>query len=124
MSALAALRRKRLWTAADFAAFLGDDVSPRQARELLKRWDAESGGKLLMPSTGTNRLFRFAPAMLMKLHPEIFERIESLEFRVEELEEGLSDMRASQKRIVAQVGQNSRDISKHAQQLQLFKRAS
>lgn len=121
---MSALRKKRLWTAADFAEFLGGGITPRAARELLKRWDAESGGKLLIPTTGTNRLFRFAPAMLLKLHPEIFDRVESLEGRVEELEEQLGDVKARQKRIVAQVGQNTRDIAKHSAQLQLFRRAS
>lgn len=106
------LRKKRLWTAADFAEFLGGGISPRAARALLKRWDAESGGRLLLPSSGTNRLFRFAPSMLLKLHPEIFDRVESLEARVEELEEEVSDVKAAQKRIVSQVGANSRDIAK------------
>jgi TolA-binding protein len=48
----------------------------------------------------------------MKLHPELFDRIESLEGRVEDLEEELSETRAHQKRIVSQVGQNTRDIDR------------
>lgn len=118
----AALRRKRLWTASDFADFLGEGITARQARAILKRWDEESGGKLLIPSTGANRLFRFIPAMLMKMHPEIFDRVESLEGRVEDLEEQLGETRAHQKRIVAQVGQNTRDIVRHGEQLRLFRR--
>lgn len=117
-----ALRRKRLWTASDFALFLGGDTTPRSARALLKRWDRESGGRLLMASGGENRRYTFAPALLLKLHPEIFDRIENLEGRVEELEEGVGELRARQTRLGSQVGQNTRDIVKHGEQLRLFRR--
>jgi len=117
------LRRKRLWTVADFAIFLGEGTSPWKARTLLKRWNRESGGKLLMTSDGSvNRLYEFAPAVLMKLHPEIFDRIENLEARVDELEEGVGEIRARQRRLGSQVGQNSADIAKHGEQLRLFRR--
>lgn len=119
-----ALRRKRIWTVTDFAAFLGEGVSKWQAREMLKRWDRESGGRLLMKTEGVNRLFRFAPSVLVKLHPEIFDRVESLEIRVEELEEGLGELRAHTKRIVGQVGQNTRSIAKQSEQLRLFRKSA
>ena len=119
------LRRKRLWNVADFALFLGGGTSHRQAKRLLLRWDRESGGRLLTPSEGrVNRRYEFAPAVLMKLHPEIFDRIESLEARVDELEEGVGELRGRQKRLGLQVGQNSADIAKHGEQLRLFRRAS
>lgn len=123
-------RKHRVWTVADFARHVyRDDSEPvcRRARRFLKRLDAKHGGQLLIPSPGANRQYHFYPAVLARLESELFQPIESLEFRVEALEEtveeGLDRVAKDQRMIAATVGQHSRDIAKHATQLALFRRA-
>lgn len=103
-----ALRKKRLWTVADFAAWLG--IKRKPALALLKRLDEELGSTLLMTSKGKKPEYTFFPALLAKAKPEIFERVEGLEMRVNELEERVGEISATQRRAIAQMGQNSRDI--------------
>ena len=108
-------RKKRVWTVADFAQHAYNDASPpacRRARRALKALDAKHGGKLLIPSAGTNREYTFYPSRLAKLEPDLFTPVESLEFRIDELEDDVADVRVAQKRIVSQVGQNTRDIDR------------
>lgn len=104
------VRRKRLWTVTDFAVFMG--ISSRQARALLKRLDAETGGMLLLKSGGKKPEYTFFPAVLAKVKPEAFERIATIEERVSALESQVDGLRKDQRMIVAQTGQNSRDIIK------------
>lgn len=115
-----ASRKKRVWTVADFArhAYGGDDSPPacRRARRHLKRLDAKHGGQLLIPTTGTNREFTFYVAKLARLEAELFSPVESLEFRVDEIESIVEDsysrLSTDQKIIASQTTQNSRDIAK------------
>ncbi len=104
-----------MWTCAEFAQHAYDDASPqacRRARRFLKKLDAKHGGKLLIPTEGTNREFTFYPAVLARLESDLFTAVESLEFRVDELEEGLDRVREDQRAVVSQVRQNSRDIAR------------
>ena len=115
-------RKKRVWSAADFAEHVfGEktDAARRRAVRELKRLDAKHGNKLLRASTGKNRRFTFLPAMLYRLEPALFEAIESLEERVAELEERadltdehFEDASRNLRRVAVQVGQNTRDIAK------------
>lgn len=108
-------RRKRVWTVADFArhAFDGDASDPacRRARRILVRLDAKHGGKILIATPGTNRLFTFYPAVLARLEPDLFAPIESLEFRVEDIEDRLDEAIANERMIAAQVRQNTSDVA-------------
>lgn len=108
-------RKKRVWTCADFAKHAYDDDSPqacRRARRFLKKLDAKHGGQLLTPTTGTNREFTFCPATLSRLEPDLFTAVESLEFRVEALEDTTDAMKLDQRRIVSHVGSISRDVDR------------
>ncbi|MGE0792470.1 MAG: hypothetical protein AB7S26_42740 [Sandaracinaceae bacterium] len=105
----AAPRKKRVWTVADFARHA--NLTHRPARRMLTRLNAKHGGRLLIPSAGANREYRFYPSTLARLEPDLFTPVESLEFRVEALEEELGAARADQKRIAAQVGKNTRDVA-------------
>lgn len=104
------IRRKRMWTVTDFATFMG--ITPRQARAMLKRLDAETGGMLLLKSGGKKPEYTFFPATLAKVKPEAFERMETLDARISTVEAQLESLRREQRMIVAQTGQNSRDISR------------
>lgn len=104
------VRRKRVWTVADFAEFLG--IPPSTAKALLLRLDEELNGTLLIRSAGVNRRYQFFPALLAKAKPEIFERVESLEARVEQLADAQDALRTSQTMIAQQVGHNTRDIAR------------
>lgn len=108
-------RKQRVWTVATFAKHAFDDDSPpacRRARRLLKRIDAKHGGRLLIPSDGTNREFTFMPAVLARLEPDLFTPIASVEFRIEAVEEDLGELRATQRRTIGQVGYLSRELTK------------
>lgn len=107
------LARKRVWSAADFArhAFSDDsDAACRRARRLLKKIDDRHNGRLLMsaPTGG----FTFYPSVLVRLEPDLFTPIESLEFRLDTLEEDVAETRRATKMIATQTGANTRDISK------------
>lgn len=101
---------KRVWTVADFAEWMG--VPHRQARTILKRLNAELGGLLLQTNGGKKPEYTFLPSALAKAKPEIFERVQSLAVRVDELEETVESLRAAQKLIASQTAQNTRDIAK------------
>ena len=58
-----------------------------------------------------NRVFTLYPAVLARLEADLFTAVESLDFRIEELEEALDAEREDERAIVAQVKQNSRDIA-------------
>jgi hypothetical protein len=108
-------RRKRVWTCADFAEHAYRETSPqacRRARRALKALDAKHNGALLIPSAGTNREFTFYPATLARLEKDLFSPIESLEFRVDDLEEGLDTVKADQRDIASQVRINSRELAR------------
>lgn len=107
-------RRKRVWSVQDFArhAYGEDDAAAcRRSRRFLMRLDAKHGGRLLIRTSGANRGYMFMPATLARLEPDLFEPVESLEFRVEAVEEKIDEMCSNEKAIVAQVKQNSRDIA-------------
>jgi len=54
----------------------------------------------------------FCVATLAKLDPDLFEPIESLEVRVDDVEERLGEVRNDLRRSIFQVGNNTRDIAK------------
>ncbi len=110
-----ALRKKRVWSVADFALHAYGESSPAaclRARRFLKRLDAKHDGELLQPSKGTNREYTFMPATLARLEPDLFEPIESLEVKLDALEEDVGELRADQRRIVMQTGANTREIQR------------
>ncbi len=109
-------RKKRVWNVSDFAEHA--QLSHGQAKRLLKKLDARHGGRLLIPSDGANREYTFYPAVLSRLEPDLFAPVESLEFRLEELEEKVDEQGANQKRIASQVGYLTRKV----EQLDLFRR--
>lgn len=112
---MTAPRKKRVWTASDFAAHAYQettDAARRRALRLLKRINAKHGGQLLIPSQGTNREFTFYPSTLQRLEPDLFVAVESLEFRVDAVEEAVDELKANERDIVAQVRQNSRDVAR------------
>lgn len=104
------LARKRVWNVADFATYA--KMAHRRARRLLKRIDAKHGGQLLIPSEGTNREFTFYPAVLARLEPDLFTPVESIEFRLDLIEEDVAEAKRAAKIIAAQTGQNTRDIAR------------
>lgn len=114
----AAPRKARVWTVADFARHVfGCKGEPSaalhlKARRMLRRLNAKHGGRLLIPSAGTNRAYTLTPATLARLEPDLFAPIESLELRLEEVEEDLGELKATTRRAVLQVGQNTRDIAR------------
>lgn len=111
-------RKARVWSVADFARHVfgcTGEPSPAQhlkARRMLRRLNAKHAGALLIPSAGTNRAYTFYPATLARLEPDLFTPVESLEFRLDGVEEELAELRVTQRRTVAQVGQNTRDIAR------------
>lgn len=107
-----------MWNVSDFAEHA--QLSHGQAKRLLKKLDAKHGGRLLIPSEGVNREYTFFPAVLSRLEPDLFAPVESLEFRVEELEERFDEYGANQKRIASQVGY----LTRKTEQLSLFCKAS
>lgn len=104
------LRRKRVWTVADFALFAG--LSHKSARKLLKRYHDELGGRLLRPSQGTNREYTFLPSLLARYADGLFEPIESLEVRVDDIEDKLGELHRAQRIVAVQTGQNTGDIGR------------
>lgn len=108
-----ALRKKRVWTVADFAAHAFNDdteAACRRARRMLVRMNDKHGGKLLIPSEGTNRKYEFLRAVLARLEPDYFTPVESIELDIDTLKEETSALRADQRIIVGTVGQHTRDI--------------
>ena len=104
------LRKKRIWTVADFAVHIGWHFL--RARRFLLKLNEKHQGRLLIPSNGTNRGWTFYPATLARLEPDLFAPIESIEVRLDEVEEGLGEVRADLRRTVLQTGANTRDIAK------------
>lgn len=107
-------RKKRMWSVRDFARHAygeDDEAACRRARRFLVKLNAKSGGDLLMPTSGSNRGFTLIVAKIWKLMPDLFQPIDSLEFRIEALEEQQEEAKANERCIVAQVKQNSRDIA-------------
>lgn len=102
------LRKKRLWNVADFAAWVG--ISHKQALTLLKQLNAETGGMLLRTGTGKRPEYTFFVAALAKVKPEVFERVDSLESRVDALEEHMTERVTRERQMASQIGQNTRDI--------------
>ena len=105
------LRRKTWWTVADFAAYT--ESTHRQAKYQLERCNAELGGMLLRPSSGTNRRYTFAWRALAKHFPEAFEEdaVDVLT-RVDRVEDDVEALGRAQRMLAAQTGQNTRDIAK------------
>lgn len=104
------LRKKRLWNVSDFALWCG--IGHKQALSLLKQLNAETGGMLLRTGNGKRPEYTFFVAALAKVKPEVFERVDSLEARVDNLEEQMSERVLRERQIASQVGANSREIVK------------
>lgn len=112
---MTAPRKVRVWTVAMFAKHAFNDDRPpacRRARRLLKKIDKKHRGKLLVPTEGANREFTFMPAVLARLEPDLFTAVESIEFRLEAVEEEVGELRATQRRTIGQVGYLSREVTK------------
>jgi hypothetical protein len=108
-------RKLRVWNASLFAlhAFGDDgDAARRRALRVLKRIDAKHAGALLIVTEGTNREFTFYPATLARLEPDLFTAVESLEYRIDAVEEAIDELKANERATVSQVLQVSRDIAK------------
>jgi hypothetical protein len=105
-----ALRKKRLWNVSDFAEWIG--VPRKAALALLKQLNTETGGMLLRTGTGKRPTYTFLVGALAKAKPEVFERVESLEGRVEQLEEHMAERVRREKLIAAQTGENTREIAR------------
>lgn len=113
----ARLRRKRTWNVDDFAEFIGESHKVALAR--LRRFNAELGGRLLVPSAGRNRRYTFSPAHLARAIDDgrladaagLFDSFDTLEKRFDDLEDKVSDMHVAQRIVAAQTGQNTRDIA-------------
>lgn len=112
------LRRKRIWTVADFAEFAG--LSHKAAKARLKTYNEAMSGMLLIPSKGANREFTFLPSLLARaindgrlaIASGLFDPVESLEVRVDELEDKIGDMHQAQRAVALQTGENTRAIAK------------
>jgi len=104
-----------VWTVADFATHAYSDDSEAaclRARRFLKRLDTKHRGRLLIPSRGTNRAFVFYPSVLARLEPDLFTPVESIEFRLDAVEDDVAEVRRHQRIIASSVGQNARDIAR------------
>lgn len=104
------LRKKREWTVADFAEHMR--ISHWQAKTRLQRINDECGGMLLIPSRGKNRGFTFYRASLAKAKPELFEPIDALTERVDDLETKIEDIFDRQRRLADQVGYTTREVAR------------
>ena len=109
-------RKKRVWSVAEFALFVLSDDSKaacKRALRMLNRLDVKHDGAVLHRDAGKYYVY---PATLARLEADLFAPIESLEFRVEALEElteeGLERLSADNRCLAAQTAQNTRDISK------------
>lgn len=102
--------RKRIWDVGDFAAWM--EISHKSALALLKTLNTECGGMLLRTTGGKRPTYTFFVGSLKRSKPEIFERIESLEGRVEQLEEQMSERTRREKLIAVQTSENTRKIAK------------
>lgn len=104
------IRRKRLWTVTDFATWMG--ITRKPAMALLRALDTELGGVLLRKSNGKKPEYSFVPALLAKAKPELFEKIVSLEIRVDEHDERIEALEGSSRRTISQVGYVTRCVEK------------
>jgi len=104
------LRKKRIWNVADLAKFLGWHFL--RARRFLLKLNAKHGGQLFLARGGENRPYTFYVATLARLEPDMFAPIESIEVRLDEVEEGLGEVRSDLRRTALQTGANTRDIAK------------
>ncbi len=106
------LRRKALWTVADFARYLGLE-DPRRARRALLRYNEAFDGKLLRPSRGANREYTFFWAQLAKHDAAIFldDPIDA-QARFDTVEDLVADLERAFRVVAAQTGQNTRDLAR------------
>lgn len=106
------LRKKRLWNVRDFAEWIG--IPRKSALALLKQLDKETGGMLLRTGSGKRPTYTFLVGALARAKPEIFERVASLEGRVEQLEEHMAERVRRERMLAVQTGENTREIAKMA----------
>jgi len=106
------LRRQRIWTPSDFAAWMGGGMSRKEALRMLKKINREVGGKLLNESGEVKPEFWFCAARLSKLRPEFFAPTdpEATEAAIERFAEELGEVVAEQRRLALQTGENTRGI--------------
>lgn len=104
------LRRKRFWNVADFAEFAG--LTHKVAKARLKTYNEQMNGMLLTPSRGTNREYTFLPSRLSRAIPDMFEPIDSVEFRVNDLEDKIEKMHHAQRIVAVQTGANTNEIER------------
>lgn len=119
---MSASKKKRVWSVGDFAEHVG--INHRQAKRLLQRLDREMKGRLLLPSEGANRQYKFVRAVLARARPEYFEDVESAEERIEELEEKVSEALRMLRMLGFQTGANSAAIAQLQQGVRRGPRAA
>lgn len=102
--------KARIWSVADFAKHAG--LSQRRAKRWLLRLNKKHEGKILVPSEGTLRAYEFFPAALSRLEPDLFAPVESLEFRLDAVEESIADLTVKQRSTIMQTAANTHEITK------------
>jgi hypothetical protein len=106
-------RRKRIWSIADFAMHAygeADEPACRRAKRFLLKLNAKHGGQLLIKSECASRGYSIIIAKLRKLEAELFEPVEPLEFKVEELAELLEQMKSNERAMVKEISRHSLEI--------------
>ena len=104
------LRRKRIWNVADFAEFAG--LTHKVAKARLKTYNDQMNGMLLVPSRGANREYTFFPSLLARAFEGLFKPVDSLEFRVNDLEGKIEDMHQAHRIVAVQTGVNTNEIGR------------
>lgn len=101
------MKRKRLWTIADLAQHMG--IPPRRARAFVRRLNEKHGGKIVRYEGCGYVIDR---ARLRRAMPDLFLEPNSLEMRVERIEEGIEEIKRLNAMIEAQLRMNIADVAK------------
>lgn len=105
-------RRPRIWRVRDVAAHVFGESSPAacvRARRMLLR--LQSMNPRVRFLEGNGRAYRVVVAALRKAAPDLFAPLD-VEGRLAAVEEAVAELRVDQRRIVAQVGANTRAIER------------
>jgi len=106
-----ALLKKRVWSSADLGVWM--EMSARQARALLARLDAETGGMLLLTRPrGAHGRYTFLRSALAHAKPDVFAVTESHEERIAALEEAVDALRRDLRIAAAAIGQHTRELAR------------
>lgn len=103
--------RPRIWRVRDVAAHVFGEKTPAacvRARRMLLRLQERSTVRFL---ESNGRAYRVVVASLRKAAPDLFAPLD-MEGRLSALEETVAELRVDQRRIVSQVGANTRAIER------------